>query len=69
MKILLKAKKRLAYLFLYIWLNYINKFFLKSKLGDDAGSVTWMDIDKNLNLYASHKDFIELACKLHDAHW
>ena len=41
----------------------------KLTAGDDAGSVTWMDIDHDLNLYASHKDFIELTTKLHHAHW
>lgn len=37
--------------------------------GDDAGSVTWMDMDHKLKLYASHKKFIEKAVQLHDAHW
>jgi ADP-ribose pyrophosphatase len=37
--------------------------------GDDAGSVTWMDLDSKLKLYASHKYFVEKATKLHDAHW
>lgn len=41
----------------------------KLTAGDDAGSVTWMDIDKNLNLYASHKDFIQLTAEKHNAHW
>ena len=38
-------------------------------LGDDASKVKWMTIDKNLKLYASHLDFIELTVKKHDAHW
>lgn len=37
--------------------------------GDDAGSVTWMDISSKLKLYASHKDFIEKVVSLHGAHW
>jgi ADP-ribose pyrophosphatase len=37
--------------------------------GDDAGSVTWMDLDSKLKLYASHKYFVEKATKLHEAHW
>lgn len=41
----------------------------KLTAGDDAGSVTWMDIDSKLKLYASHKSFIEKAAKLHNAHW
>jgi ADP-ribose pyrophosphatase len=42
----------------------------KLNAGDDAGSVAWMDIDnKNLNLYASHKLFLELAAQHNNAHW
>lgn len=37
--------------------------------GDDAGSVTWMDISSSLNLYASHKNFVENTAKLLKAHW
>lgn len=37
--------------------------------GDDAGSVTWMDIDQKLKLYASHKNFIHKVAELHNAHW
>ena len=37
--------------------------------GDDAGSVTWMDLDSQLKLYASHKYFVEKATILHNAHW
>ncbi|RNA15805.1 ADP-ribose mitochondrial-like [Brachionus plicatilis] len=37
--------------------------------GDDAGSVTWMDIDQKLKLYASHKNFVQKAAELHNAHW
>lgn len=38
-------------------------------LGDDAGDVTWMTIDKNLKLYASHRHFIEMTVKHLDAYW
>jgi ADP-ribose pyrophosphatase len=37
--------------------------------GDDAGSVTWMDLDSKLKLYASHKYFVRKAVRLHSAHW
>lgn len=47
--------------------GYVGKFNLKA--GDDAKSVTWMDIHKNLELYASHCNFIEAVAKLHNAHW
>jgi hypothetical protein len=33
------------------------------------GKVKWLDIDKTLKLYASHKDFIEKTAKLHKALW
>lgn len=42
---------------------------IKLEAGDDAGKVQWISIDKNLKLYASHKDFIEKVAKLHNAHW
>ncbi|XP_018319070.1 ADP-ribose pyrophosphatase, mitochondrial-like isoform X2 [Agrilus planipennis] len=37
--------------------------------GDDAKNVKWMDIDKNLNLYASHSQLIQYVVKLRGAHW
>jgi len=48
-----------------------DKVFGSFKLaaGDDAGQVTWMTINKNLELYASHRDFIELVVKKHNANW
>ncbi|XP_044753229.1 ADP-ribose pyrophosphatase, mitochondrial [Coccinella septempunctata] len=45
----------------------VGKFDLKA--GDDAKNVLWLDIDKNLELYASHLSFIEAVAKLHNAHW
>lgn len=37
--------------------------------GDDAGAVTWVSIDHNLELYASHLDFIRATATLRNAHW
>lgn len=45
----------------------VGKFDLKA--GDDAQNVRWLDIDKNLNLYASHCNFIETVVKKLKAHW
>jgi hypothetical protein len=33
------------------------------------GKVQWIGMDKDLKLYASHKDFIEKVAKIHHAHW
>lgn len=45
----------------------VGKFDLKA--GDDAQNVKWLDVDKNLNLYASHCNFIETVAKNLNAHW
>lgn len=37
--------------------------------GDDAVGVRWTDISSDLKLYASHFDFIKIACAKHNAHW
>ncbi|XP_067911983.1 ADP-ribose pyrophosphatase, mitochondrial-like isoform X2 [Heterodontus francisci] len=37
--------------------------------GDDAGQVQWSDIDKNLQLYATHSNFLKSVTELWDAHW
>jgi len=47
--------------------NQIGQFKLKA--GDDAKALQWMDIDDDLNLYASHKMFLMLAAKHLRAHW
>ena len=47
--------------------SIFNNFELQA--GDDAGSVTWKDIDQSISLYANHKIFIEKIAKLHNAHW
>ena len=42
---------------------------LNLQAGDDAKAVKWMDISSSLDLYASHRDFIEKVALLHNAHW
>lgn len=42
---------------------------LKLSAGDDAGNVKWMDIDRSLNLYASHKLFVQKVVEKLNAHW
>lgn len=37
--------------------------------GDDAVNVHWMDISKELTLYASHSDFIAKVVAKHNSHW
>lgn len=37
--------------------------------GDDAGKVKWMEISKDLKLYASHATFVKNVCDRLDAHW
>jgi len=37
--------------------------------GDDAGDVTWKDVDAGVKLYASHASFIAKAAELLKAHW
>lgn len=47
--------------------NAVGKFDLTA--GDDAKGVQWTDIDKNLDLYASHSSLIKDVASLHGAHW
>lgn len=42
---------------------------MRFEAGDDARNVRWTDIDKSLNLYASHKYFIKDVKDLRHAHW
>ena len=42
---------------------------IKLVAGDDARNVKWMDIDRNLNLYANHSEFIKKTVEKHNAHW
>ena len=37
--------------------------------GDDAGAIKWQDIGSNIELYASHKAFIEAVAKHLNADW
>lgn len=41
----------------------------KLHAGDDAVGVKWMDIDRNVKLYASHADMIKAVAEHHKAHW
>lgn len=42
---------------------------LELKGGDDANHATWMELSKNLKLFASHYDFLEHVATIHNAHW
>ncbi len=37
--------------------------------GDDAVGVKWQDMSSDLELYASHKHFIQNTANRHSAHW
>lgn len=45
----------------------VGKFDLRA--GDDAQNVRWLDINKDLDLYANHAKFIETVIKNLNAHW
>lgn len=45
----------------------VGKFELEA--GDDAKGVRWIDIDKDLKLYASHSSLLEKVAKIHHGHW
>ncbi|XP_051744368.1 ADP-ribose pyrophosphatase, mitochondrial [Ctenopharyngodon idella] len=42
---------------------------LPLQAGDDAGQVSWIDIDSSLALYANHSHFLETVAKKRNAHW
>ncbi|XP_047141190.1 TATA element modulatory factor isoform X1 [Hydra vulgaris] len=42
---------------------------LPLKAGDDAKNVQWMKIDKKLELYANHADFIRQTCEMRGAYF
>ncbi|MBN3307102.1 ADP-ribose pyrophosphatase, mitochondrial [Amia ocellicauda] len=42
---------------------------LPLQAGDDAGQVSWVDVDSALQLYASHALFLESTARQHHAHW
>lgn len=37
--------------------------------GDDAAHVQWMDMEKNIDFYANHRQFIETVVQRLNAHW
>ncbi|BHF66640.1 Nudix (nucleoside diphosphate linked moiety X)-type motif 9 [Sparganum proliferum] len=37
--------------------------------GDDASAVRWTDVSSELELYANHRDLLQLTAQLHGAHW
>lgn len=47
--------------------KYLDKFSLEA--GDDAASVSWIDLDKPLDLYASHVTLIQRVCEMRSAYW
>jgi hypothetical protein len=44
-------------------------FFYSFSLGDDAEKVVWCPVDRTLELYASHKEFLKIAVDRLDAFW
>ncbi|XP_041937750.1 ADP-ribose pyrophosphatase, mitochondrial isoform X1 [Alosa sapidissima] len=42
---------------------------LPLEAGDDAGHVSWIDVDSAQPLYASHSHFLETVAKERHAHW
>ncbi|XP_072376575.1 ADP-ribose pyrophosphatase, mitochondrial [Diabrotica undecimpunctata] len=47
--------------------RHVGKFNLTA--GDDAQNVTWMDVDRNIDLYASHSNFIKAVVDKLGSHW
>lgn len=42
---------------------------LPLQAGDDAGAIKWMKLSSEVNLYASHKEFVEKVVQKLEAHW
>lgn len=42
---------------------------LPLQAGDDAGQVSWIDVDSSLDLYANHVHFLETVAKERNTHW
>ncbi|KAG9264228.1 ADP-ribose pyrophosphatase, mitochondrial [Astyanax mexicanus] len=42
---------------------------LPLQAGDDAGQVSWIDVDSSQPLYASHSHFLQTVAKERNAHW
>jgi ADP-ribose pyrophosphatase len=47
--------------------NTVGKFRLSG--GDDAENARWLDLNKDLDLFASHIDFLRAVASIHQAHW
>ena len=47
----------------------VHSKYLSLLIGDDAVGVKWIDIGSDIELYASHKDFIKQTAELRGAHW
>jgi len=47
----------------------VNVGILKLQAGDDAIGVKWVDLDKNLKLYANHTSFLEEIATRLKCHW
>jgi ADP-ribose pyrophosphatase len=41
----------------------------KLHAGDDAGAVSWIAINSSITLYANHKQLVEAATTVNNAHW
>jgi len=41
----------------------------KLAAGDDAEHVSWLELNSNLKLFASHKDFLHEVANMHNANW
>ena len=37
--------------------------------GDDAVAICWMELSSEINLYASHRDFVQTTVNRLGAHW
>jgi hypothetical protein len=42
---------------------------LNLKGGDDADHAVWLELNRNLKLFASHVDFLKQVAILHKANW
>ncbi|GAB1864278.1 Adp-ribose mitochondrial [Camponotus japonicus] len=42
---------------------------LALKAGDDARNVRWMDVNRQINLYANHSEFLKKTVLQRNAHW
>ena len=45
----------------------VGKFPLQA--GDDAAGICWMELSADINLYASHRDFVQTVVHKLGAHW